>query len=241
MRAAVFAIAAAGLVLACSAPQEPVVVDIGVHRVSFIIPEGWQHYDHGREHRLETGEGDLVLTDLGPVAADGYRTVVLEARDLTRRGQPEEAAELLNGLTGGRVVENDVLRVELENCLDAVWRGRPTAATEAAFASLLDGLDRLPEPDLEVLALLALEDLDHGPRRAIERRERLILDGREAHRILTWQRLTHNGRLRHVFVVNRGNLLVIRTTMGRDEVLGPAFDTVVRSLVFVEPETQSAR
>ena len=68
-----------------------------------------------------------------------------------------------------------------------------------------------------------------------------MLDGREAHRILTWQRLTHDGRRRHVFVVNRGNLLVIRTAMGRDEVLGSAFDSVVRSLVFVEPEAQSTR
>jgi hypothetical protein len=241
LKAAVVVIAAAGLALACGGPPESVVVDIGVHRVSFIIPEGWQHYHHGREHRLETGDGDLVLTDLGPVAADGYRSVILEARDLTRRGQREEANQLLNGLAEGRAVDDDALRVDLETCLEAVRSDRPPATTEAAFASLLDRLDGLPEPDLAALASVALADLGHGPRRDIERRERLILDGREAHRILTWQRLTHDGRLRHVFVVNRGNLLVIRTAMGRDEVLGPAFDTVVRSLVFFEPEAQSTR
>ena len=242
MRAGVGAVVTAGLVLACGgAPEQAATVDIGVHRVSLIVPDGWQHYDHGREHRLETGEGDLVLTDLGPVAADGYRIVILEARDLTRRGQRGEAKQLLNGLAGGRAVNDNALRVELESCLDAVRSDRPTATTEAAFASLLDRLDGLPEPDLAALASVALADLDHGPRRDIERRERLILDGKEAHRILTWQRLTHDGRRRHVFVVNRGNLLVIRTAMGRDEVLGPAFDTVVRSLVFFEPEAQSTR
>lgn len=176
MRATAGAVAVVGLALACGVPPpEPVTVEIGVHRVSFIVPEGWQHYDHGREHRLETSAGDLVLTDLGPLVADGSRTGVLETGDLAE------------------------------------------------------------------LAMAALDDLDHGPRRDIESRGRLLLDGREAHRIFTWQRLTHDGRRRHVFIVNRGNLLVIRTEMGRDEVLGPAFDTVVRSLVFVDPELQLTR
>ena len=231
----------AGLILACGESPEPVTVDIGVHRVSFIIPEGWQHYDHGREHRLETGEGDLVLTDLGPVAADGYRNVILEARDLTRKGQREEAKQLLNRLAGGHAVGDDALRAALEGCLDVVWRDEPPAMAEAAFASLLDQLDGLSEPDLATLASVTLTDFDHGPRRDIERQGRLNLDGKEAYRILTWQRLTHTDRRRHVFVVNRGNLLVIRTAMGPDDVLGPAFDAVVRSVVFVEPEAQSTQ
>jgi len=241
LRAGVGAVATAGLALACGGPPESVAVDIGVHRVSLTIPDGWQHYDHGREHRLETGEGDLVLTDLGPVAADGYRTVILEARDLTRKGQREEAKQLLYRLAGGHAVGDDALRAALEECLDAIWREESPAMAEAAFASLLDRLDGLPEPDLATLALVALADFDHGPRRDIERQGRLILDGTEAYRILTWQRLTHNGRRRHVFVVNRGNLLVIRTAMGPDDVLGPAFDAVVESMVFVEPEDQSTR
>ena len=215
--------------------------DIGVHRVSLIVPDGWQHYDHGREHRLETGEGDLVLTDLGPVEADGYRTVILEARDLTRKGQREEAKQLLNGIAWGNVIGDDAPGAALEECLDAVGRDERLATAEAAFAPLLDQLDRLPEPDLATLASGALADFDHGPRRDIERRERLVVGGEAAYRILTWQRLTHDGRRRHVFVVNRGNLLVIRTAMGPDDVLGPAFDTVVRSVVFVEPEAQSTR
>jgi len=241
LRAGVGAAVVAGLVLACGGAPEPVTVDIGVHRVSLVVPGGWQHYDHGREHRLETGEGDLILTDLGPVAADGYRTVILEALDLTRKGQREEAKQLLNRLTGGDAVGDEALRAALDECLDAIWREESPATAEAAFDSLLDQLDGFPEPDLATLASVALLDFDHGPRRDIERQGRLILDGREAHKILTWQRLTHNARRRHVFVVNRGNLLVIRTAMGSDDVLGPAFDAVVRSVDFVEPEAQSTR
>ena len=241
MKARVSAVVVAGLVLACGGAPEPVTVEIGVHRVSLIVPDGWQHYDHGREHRLETGEGDLVLTDLGPVAADGYRKVILEARDLTRKGQREEAKQLLNRLAGGHAVGDDALRGALEGCLDVVWRDEPPATAEAAFASLLDQLVGLPEPDLATLASVTLTDFDHGPRRDIERQGRLNLDGKEAYQIFTWQRLTHTGRRGHVFVVNRGNLLVIRTAMGPDDVLGPAFDAVVRSVVFVEPEAQSTR
>ncbi len=241
MRAVVGGVVVAGLVLACGSAPEPVTVDIGVHRISLIVPDDWQHYDHGPEHRLETGEGDLVLTDLGPVAAGGFCTVIIEARDLARRGQREEAKQLLNRLAGGNKVGDDALRAALEECLDAVWRDESPATVEAAFASLLEEFDRLPEPDLATLASVALADFDHGPRRDIELQGRLILDGKEAYRILTWQRLTHDGRRRHVFVVNRGNLLVIRTAMGPDEVLGPAFDAVVRSVVFVEPEAQSTR
>ena len=241
MRAVVLVFAVAGLVFACGGAPEPMIVDIGVHRVSLVVPDGWQHYDHGLEHRLENPDGDLVLTDLGPVSADGYRAVVLEARDLARRGQREEAKQLLKGLAGRLALGDDPLRTELEECLDAVWRDNPPATVDAAFASFLDDLERLPEPDLATLSAVVLGDFDHGPRRDIELQGRLILDGREAYRIRTWQRLTHDGRRRHVFVVNRGNLLVIRTEMGRDEVLGPAFDTVVRSLAFVEPEAQSTR
>jgi hypothetical protein len=87
------------------------------------------------------------------------------------------------------------------------------------------------------LAHEALAELDHNERRDIERESRLRLDGRDALQINTWQRLTHDLRRRHVFVVNRGHLLVIRTDMGRDEVLGPAFDELVRSFSFAPGAT----
>ncbi len=218
---------------------DPVVVEIGVHRVTFVVPDGFVHYDHGREHRLERTEGDLVLTDLGPATTDGYRAAVLEARDLWRRGQSDDAASLLRDLGLWRAVPDERQREELSQAVHTAAIGSPTSRAEDAFDTLLAHVDALPPPDLDVLADAALGDLDHGPRRDIERREKLRVDGRDARRILTWQRLTHDSRRRHVFVLNRGHLLVIRSDVGRDEVLGPALDELVRSFSFAPTDVVS--
>ncbi len=226
----------AGMVIACGGAPDPVTVDAGVHRISFVVPDGWQHFDHGREQRLETSDGKVVLTDLGPVAAEGYRTVFLRARELYRKKQPEDAMHLMRSLGRGPQINNAELRTALAVHLNVDWADRSAAEMEAAFDALLASLERLPEPDLASLATAFLAELDHGPRRDIEREELRNLNGRPARQIVTWQRLTHDHRRWHVFVLNRGNLLVVRTGLGLETVLGPAFDTVVRSLVFVEPD-----
>ena len=226
----------AALVVSCGEAPEPVTVDIGVHWVSFVVPDGWHHYDHGREQRLETSDGDIVLSDLGPVTAEGYRAVVVAARGLFRRGRSEDAHYLLESINRAPVTDDAGLRSALDRGLDALGFDRPAEEVEGALASLLDRIDSLREPDLPWLANRVLADLNHGPRRDVEREQPLIVDNRDGRRILTWQRLTHDHRRRHVFVVNRGHLLVIRTDVGLDATLGPAFDTVLRSLVFVEPE-----
>jgi hypothetical protein len=225
---------------ACGGGQsEPVVADIGIHRVRFVVPDGFAHYDHGREHRLERTEGDLVLTELGPATADGYRRVALEARELSRRGRAEDARDLLRDLGLWRAIPDEETRRELSQAVHTIATGSPATRVDGAFDTLLALIDALPPADLDVLADAALDELDHGPRRDIERREKLRVGGREGRRILTWQRLTHDSRRRHVFVVNRGHLLVIRSDVGRDEVLGPAFDELVRSFSFAPAEVVS--
>lgn len=226
----------AGMVIGCGGAPDPVTVDVGVHRVSFTVPEGWQHYDHGREQRLETSDGDIVLTDLGPVAAHGYRTVVLRARELYRKGQSEDTKQLLWTLGRGPRINNAEIRSALDDNLNVISADRPALEVEEAFDTLLGRFEHLAEPDLASLATVFLAEFDHGPRRDIERAEGRILHGRAARRIVTWQRLTHDHRRWHVFVINQGNLFVVRTDLGLDTVVGPAFDTVVRSLVFVEPD-----
>jgi hypothetical protein len=223
------------MVIGCAGAPVPVTVDVGVHRVSFIVPEGWQHYDHGREQRLETSDGDIVLTDLGPVAAEGYRPVVLRARELYRKGQREDAKQLLRTLSRGPRINNAEIRSALDENFKVVWVDRPAQEVEEALSTVLAKLEQLPEPDLDFLATAFLADFGHGPRRDIERQQRRNLDGRAAREIVTWERLTHDHRRWHVFVVNRGNLLVVRTDLGPAATLGSAYDTVVRSLVFVEP------
>jgi hypothetical protein len=236
------ALAAFVALAACGGGQsDPVVADIGVHRVGFVVPDGFVHYDHGREHRLERTEGDLVLTDLGPATADGYRRMVLEARELSRRGRAEDARDLLRDLGLWRAIPDEEARRELSRAVHTIATDSPASRVDGAFDTLLALVDALPPPNLEALADAALGDLDHGPRRDIERREKLRVDGRVGRRILTWQRLTHDSRRRHVFVLNRGHLLVVRTDMGRDEVLGPAFNELLASFAFVEDAKVTVR
>lgn len=212
----------------------PTTVQVGVHRVSFAAPESFVHYDHGREQRFERTEGDLVITDLGPVTAEGFGRVLREARDLSRAGRREDAVTLLRDLRLRRAFSNEGDRRDAVQAVDRIAGGLSTPEIDAAYDSLEDLVDRLPPPGLPELAHAELADLGHDERRDIEREERLRLDGRDALRISTWQRMTHDLRRRHVFTVDRGNLLVIRTDVGRDEVLGPAFEELIRSFAFDE-------
>ena len=219
---------------AADAPPPPTTVQVGVHRVSFAVPEGFVHYDHGREQRFERTEGDVVITDLGPVTAEGFRRVLREARELSRAGRREDAVTLLRDLRLRKAFSNESDRREAVQAVDRIAGGLSTTEIDAAYDSLEDLVDRLPPPGLPELAHESLGELGHDERRDVEREDRLRLDGRDALRISTWQRMTHDFRRRHVFTVDRGSLLVIRTDMGRDEVLGPAFEELIRSFAFDE-------
>jgi hypothetical protein len=223
-----------GAVLAgCGADEpQPVTAQVGLHQVSFAVPEGFAHYDHGREHRLERTEGDLVITDLGPVTADGFGRVIAEARELSEAGRRDDAATLLRELRLWQVLTSDQNTRDALQAVDRIANSRSEAEVDAAYDRLEVLVGGLPPPVLRNLASDVLADLGHDERRDIERESKLRLDGRDALQISTWQRLTHDLRRRHVFVVNRGHLLVIRTDMGRDEVLGPAFDELIRSFAF---------
>lgn len=233
-----FLVLVAGLACGCGGgASDPAVVRVGVHEVSFSVPDGWQHYDHGREQRLESSEGDIVITDLGPVAADGFIRVVVDAREVCRGGRREDAKHLLRGLQPWRGIDDEQTRREISDDLDPVFRDRPEAEVEHAFDAVLSRLDNLPPPDLSSIADEVLNDLNHDSRRDVERREKLRVDGRDARRIVTWQRLTHDHRRHHVFTINQGNLLVLRMDVGVEAILEPAFATVVRSMTFVGPDS----
>lgn len=225
---------AAVLIAGCGAAGPPsVTVQVGAHRVSFVVPAGFVHYDHGREQRLECTDGDLVITDLGPVTADGYRRVIDEARGLFRAGQRDDAATLLRELRLWGVFPDDDNARDAQQAVNQIADSRSETEVGAAFDSLEAMVGGVPPPVLRDLAYRALADLGDDERRDIEREAALRLDGLDALQVSTWQRLTHDLRRRHTFVVNRGNLLVIRTDVGRDEILEPAYETLIRSFHFV--------
>jgi hypothetical protein len=40
------------LVTACSREPQPVELQVGEHRISVVVPEGWEHIDYGERHQL---------------------------------------------------------------------------------------------------------------------------------------------------------------------------------------------
>ena len=75
--------------VACACAPEPPIpteVEAGVHRIAFRVPEGWLHFDHGREQRFERDLLQISIADLGPVSGAGYARVIERARDLLRHG-----------------------------------------------------------------------------------------------------------------------------------------------------------
>ena len=65
------------LLVACASSEPPpppalTEVDVGVHRLAFAVPDGWLHFDHGREQRFEREILRLSIEDLGPVDGPAF-------------------------------------------------------------------------------------------------------------------------------------------------------------------------
>ena len=219
-------------------PESPALplaeVRAGVHLVRLHVPTGWQHADHGREQRFERGIAQISMTDLGPVSGAAFRREVNHARSLFRRGQVEDSRLHMQRLDMRRAVADDYRWEKLEQPwrrLCAIGQGREVSYHEAQwdYEQLLAQLTMLPDPDLARLAHAVLAELEDA-RRGVAETEELDLDGRRALRVDTWDRLSHDFRKRHLFVLNEGNLLVFRMELGGFEELQPAFDGLVASL-----------
>lgn len=125
----------------------PLETDVGRHRVRVVLPRGWEHLDHGRQHLFRFGEWQLSLTDRG--AANGDSSLVFAEL------APAALREHVFGLVA------DPRRQELASSARRVIHGTPwiqletwdrvshMARSRAAY-TLHDG------------ALLVLA-IDHGP------------------------------------------------------------------------------
>jgi hypothetical protein len=237
-------VALAGLALACSeraSEPEPVIVKAGVHRVSLIVPDGWHHYDHGREHRFESSACDIVLEDAGPATPAAWRREIEAARDLFLQGRQPDAAELLDRLDLRRVFRDDRVRRSVAPDILTVRGGGTLDTVRAAYSRLLGTASEQPTPGLASLAHSELERLNHDGRREIEIDQHFWVDGKDAHLIVTWQRMTHDLRRRHVFVINIGHLFILWTEMGIESYLDPAFATMLDSLEFIDDDERESR
>jgi hypothetical protein len=199
------------------------------------VPEGWLHLDHGNEHDFQRGSDHVTIVAIGPVSRDACMREVRHAHGLFRDGQPEDARVHLERLDL-RPAFSDAKRWE---AFKRSWRviatrfpaREPTRAqVEAAYIEVFREVDRLEDSPLSALAERVLPDLDASTHRAIADRRELAIDGRDALRIDTWDKLSHDHRRSFLFVANRGNLLAVRMGLGRFADLQPAFETLVETL-----------
>ncbi len=203
------------------------------------MPEGWQHYDHGLQHRFENGTSHITLTDLGPVLPESLLREIEHARELFRQDRGNDARTILHGLSPRGVFPSQQGWEAFErpwSKLRRVGGTRPIVVEEVehAFTEAISRIAALPAPDLPTIAVAALEGMFQGAHREIARRQATTLDGVDALLIDTWDRLTHEARKRYLFMLNRGNLLVVRMELGKFSEMEPAFDTLLSTLRLVQ-------
>jgi len=229
-----------GLVCAEAPEQPPIRLSIGMHDVALQVPEGWLHFDHGREHRFQRDIAQISLADTGPATREAYLREIGHARELFRRNQASDAQTQLDRLRQ----RSAFLSARQWQNLRRVWRIARDGGleldvapedVEAAYSVLLDEVETLETVDLATIVERALPDLDHGAQRDVADQHPVMIDGRTGMRVETWDRLSHAQRQSYLFVLNDGNLLVARMELGRFEDMKPAFDALVDSLEIHPP------
>lgn len=208
---------------------------MGAHRLAFDVPDGWRHFDHGREQRFERGTLQMAMADLGPVDGLALAGVVAEARGLWEAGRTEDARAVLARLSlRPAFAGEEEWRAFLEPwaVVSRAGEGATPGELDEAYRAVVETVSSLPPVALETLADAALADLGHDERRSVAERRPVLVDDREGLWVDTWDRLSHDYRQRFLFLVNEGHLLVVRMGLGSfDEMEGP-LDALGASLVF---------
>ncbi len=204
-------------------------------------PPDWQHLDHGREQRFERGTHQISLADLGPATRDAFQREIARARELFRLGQVADSRTILEGLQIRRMFPSALRWQAFQPSWKIILRAgrerRPVGpeAIDRAYTEVLVEVGALPRPDMTTLAQVALAQTGHDERRDVVLEQAMAIGGRGALLLDTWDRLNHQQRKRHVFVLNEGNLLVARMELGRFVEMEAAFDSLVASLQFARP------
>jgi len=127
------------------------------------------------------------------------------------------------------------IQVIVPNGWDALDQGKQKRFRKGEFEIVLDNLGSATPParDLDTLIDWGLAEVGHNQRREVKSRRMVMLDGREAVGIETWNRLDHTNSQRIFFVDDGGELLALHTVgMAFDDTLA-AFDAIRDSLHFV--------
>ncbi len=237
--AAFVAIGLSVLIVGCAeeAP-EPLGLQVGAHQVTIDAPQGWQHFDKGAEQFFKRDFDQIFLNDTGPVTVAGFQQEVERAREVFRGGSLEQANNILNAINWRSAFPTndrwDAFYTSL-NAARGLGSGREhhdPFLVESAYKEVLVQLATLPDRDIETLAKEALAEFEPVDRRTIRSQSPMIVDGRQAWRIESWDRLNHIGLMRYIFVLDNGRFLVIRTGLGQLSNMEADFDAITTSLRF---------
>ena len=216
----------------------PLSLQVGFHRVVVDAPQGWEHIDHGAEQLFKRNFDQILLNDAGPVTVAGFRQEVERAREVFRGGNLGQANDILNDLRWRSSFPSkdrwDTFHASL-NRARGIGPGRrqhDPFAVESAYTEVLLQLATLPQRNIATLAQELLADFEPVDRRTIRNEGPMVIAGRQAWRIDTWDRLNHIQPMRYIFVLDEGRFLVIRTGLGKFEDIEPTFEAVVASLRF---------
>jgi hypothetical protein len=230
--------------------QSPTIVDVGIHRIGFMVPPGWLHADHGMEQLFEQGMAHIRLVELGPATPDGFAETLRKALELFEQNQWEDARTLLVSTNPRRFFASEKRWKSVQADWKSItWIRREKASGDAlgtvdgevdwevrgAFHDLLVQVSALRRPDLSEIAEDALFELGHDAQRSIASEEAVAISGKPALRIETWDRLSHLGRQSYLFVLSEGRLLCLWTQLGSMETVDPAFESLVASLTIEPP------
>jgi hypothetical protein len=224
-----------GTAWACAqqAPKEQWT--IGVHDLSLTVPAGWDHLDHGLEHRFHRELSQISLADIGPVTPPAYLRQIEHARELFRNDQALDARAHLDRLNLRSAFTSARRWEEFAESWKVARDGGQKLGTtpfevENAYAEVLRQVARLATPELDILVHRALPELDHGAQRDVAGQREVEIDGCPGMWVETWDRLSHDHRQSYLFVLNGGNLLVARMELGKYPEMQPAFNALVDSL-----------
>jgi len=239
--------AAVGLVLAaflgslpgCSEVQ-PRALEVGRHRLQLVVPAGWEHLDHGREHLFRRGDNELSLADLGVATQEGVQRELRNAESLWRSGRTADAFARVSELRGA------LLEIAPQEQVTAFFRPwdavlydsdtADTATIAAAFAALMDGTATFAELSAESLIEPVVARCVDMARREIARREGRSIHGADWIEIETWDRVSHLSRSRLACTESGGNLLVLSMERGPLESSVAEFEALLASIEIAPAE-----
>ncbi|MGA1824215.1 MAG: hypothetical protein ACMUIP_06070 [bacterium] len=230
--------------------KAPIRLVIGTHHVSLRIAEDWiqerkcrhskpgkEYLNYGYEYTFHHDLARISLADIGPVTPDAYLREIYEARELFRQGQLKKAHAVLwrlyqhSALPRLHHIQKDTesWRFILDGGLH---RKLEAEEVESAYQTVIKDVEALDTPKMSRIVEYALPNIRPGVHTEILDQHPTVINGHQGIRLDSWDRISHNQRKSHLFILNQGNLLIIQMVYGNYLEIKPVFDKMVNSLEF---------